>query len=175
MSVLEISAVLGNFGEFIGALLLFISLIYVGIQIRQNTADSRTNTEMSLYGFFTQINQLQATHPAVLEVFNQAMVDVTQLDDGQRRQFTWLLAAYFYSFDAMYHQLNRSQLSTGTWPVADKVVRGFFASPAVQKWWESGFFNGSPEFMTYVDAIHAETKHGEWRWVDIARVYDESS
>ena len=61
MSVLEMSAVLGNFGKFIGALLLFISLIYVGIQIRQNTADSRNNTAMSLYAFFTQINQLQAT------------------------------------------------------------------------------------------------------------------
>ena len=165
----------GAVGEILGAIGVIATLIYLAVQIRQNTADSRTNTELSLYGFFSQINQLQATNPAVLELFNQAMIDVSQLNDAERRQFTWLIAAYFYNFDAMYHQFNRSQLSSGTWPVADKVVRGLFASPAVQKWWESGFFNGSPEFMTYVDTIHTEATHGEWRWVDIARAYDESS
>ena len=37
MSWLELSQILGNMGEFFGAILLFVSLIFVGLQLRQNT------------------------------------------------------------------------------------------------------------------------------------------
>ena len=38
---------LGALGEFIGAILLFVSLIYVGLQIKQNRADKLTQRAAS--------------------------------------------------------------------------------------------------------------------------------
>ena len=164
---------LGAIGEIVGAAAVVVTLGYLAVQIRQNRADAQTNTELSLYHFFSQVNQLQATHPQLLDLMDQGMKDVRALDDSQRRQFTWLLAAYFYNFDAMYHQRRRSQLGGGTWPVIDSAMRGMLRAPSVQRWWETGFFNGSPEFRAYVDGILAESDHGEWDWVDIARAYDD--
>jgi len=43
MTVFELGAV----GEFVGAILLFVSLIYVGVQVRQNTKTSRTESRRS--------------------------------------------------------------------------------------------------------------------------------
>jgi len=41
MDLMSTAQLLGNFGEFFGALLLVGSLAYVGVQVRQNTAVSR--------------------------------------------------------------------------------------------------------------------------------------
>ena len=41
MSFVELSAVLGNIGEFIGAIAVLVTLIYLAVQIRQNTVALR--------------------------------------------------------------------------------------------------------------------------------------
>jgi hypothetical protein len=38
---------LGNYGEFLGAIAVFATLVYLAIQIRQNTAAQRTATELA--------------------------------------------------------------------------------------------------------------------------------
>ncbi len=58
MTIIEMSEVLGNFGEFFGALLLVASLVYVGIQVRQNTVATKA-----------QIQQARANGLQELEIF----------------------------------------------------------------------------------------------------------
>jgi hypothetical protein len=36
MNLFELSEMRGNCGEFLGAVLMFVSLIFVGLQIKQN-------------------------------------------------------------------------------------------------------------------------------------------
>ena len=48
MSLLELSQILGNIGEFAGAILLFASLIFVGFQIKQNTASLEENRKYAI-------------------------------------------------------------------------------------------------------------------------------
>ena len=44
MSTLEISQLLGNYGEFIGAIAVVSTLIYLSIQVRANTRSTRSQT-----------------------------------------------------------------------------------------------------------------------------------
>jgi len=44
MSALEISQLLGNYGEFIGAIAVVVTLIYLSIQVRANTRSTRSQT-----------------------------------------------------------------------------------------------------------------------------------
>ena len=43
MSTLEFSQLLGNYGEFIGAIAIVITLIYLAVQLRQNTTSVRAS------------------------------------------------------------------------------------------------------------------------------------
>ena len=43
---------LGNYGEFVGAIAVFATLVYLAIQIRQNTAAQRTATELATADVF---------------------------------------------------------------------------------------------------------------------------
>ena len=49
---------LGNIGEFLGALAVLISLVYLAIQIRQNTQTVRSATHQAWVTGVAQINML---------------------------------------------------------------------------------------------------------------------
>ncbi len=42
MSIVEIFALIGNIGEFVGAITVLVTLIYFAVQIKQNTAALRS-------------------------------------------------------------------------------------------------------------------------------------
>ena len=45
MTLIEISEVLGNFGEFVGAIAVVVTLLYLTTQIRQNTKASKVSSQ----------------------------------------------------------------------------------------------------------------------------------
>jgi hypothetical protein len=47
VSALEISQLLGNYGEFIGAIAVVVTLVYLSIQVRANTRSTRSQTLLS--------------------------------------------------------------------------------------------------------------------------------
>ena len=58
MSTLEISQLLGNYGEFVGAIAIVITLVYLTVQIRQSNqatnAASRDAAVAHVLGYFEQ-------------------------------------------------------------------------------------------------------------------------
>ena len=75
MSALEISQLLGNYGEFVGAIAIVVTLIYLAVQLRQNTASVRA-------GAYQTWTSATADHLGTAQV-NDAMSQViaTGLDD----------------------------------------------------------------------------------------------
>ena len=47
MTVIELSQVLGNFGEFFGAIAVVVTLAYLVVQIRQNTRSLNDSRELA--------------------------------------------------------------------------------------------------------------------------------
>ena len=47
MSILEISEILGNLGEFVGAIGVVVTLVYLAYQIRQNTRQLEQNVTIA--------------------------------------------------------------------------------------------------------------------------------
>ena len=67
MTVIELSQVLGNFGEFFGAIAVVVTLIYLAIQLRQNTKGIRAQ---SYYNVLSGKNALYRELGANAELFN---------------------------------------------------------------------------------------------------------
>ena len=51
---------LGNIGEFVAAVAVFVSLLYLAIQIRQNTKSVRTSTYQAVLDSSHRVNELFA-------------------------------------------------------------------------------------------------------------------
>ena len=75
-------------------------------------------------------------------------------------------------FDNLYKQRPSGALSEESWGSNEMTVEGLLRNRSVQLWWESGFFQASPEFAKYVEDLRKSSGEASWGWVDIARVFD---
>ena len=82
MSIIE----LGALGEFIGAVLLFGSLVFVGLQIRQNTKSIRASTYREAISDFAYGIEELNHDPELTQIWFDGMRDFESLsrEDKQR-------------------------------------------------------------------------------------------
>jgi hypothetical protein len=55
----------------------------------------------------------------------------------------------------------------------EMAIDGLIRNPSVAIWWDSDFFQATPEFTQYVDSLRTKPD-SSWQWVDIARKYDDA-
>ena len=93
---------LANLGEIIGAIAVVVSLIYLAVQVRQNTQAQRTeNFSRAL----DRVAALQATlsqDPESSVIFSKGVLDSSELTPKERLQFTWAMYELFGAFEFMF-------------------------------------------------------------------------
>jgi len=148
---------LGNIGEFIGALAVVISLVYLAIQIRQNTAHMRENSEYSKLllqeNFVSSEEQFATallTNDEMYRVWRSGSTTSEELQDDDRERFGLMIYATMYR----YHFLYRSRVIE---PMEYKrsliQIDHLAAMPAVRRWWyrQREAFTFDPGFVELVD------------------------
>jgi hypothetical protein len=114
MDFMSAAQLLGNIGEFVGAILLFVSLIYIGVQIRQNTrataAEVYQSRALGAQDYFLH----QAADPELADIFlrieQEGADEIDKLTDNQRRRYTaWHLAG-LARLDNSYYQFTHGFL-----------------------------------------------------------------
>jgi hypothetical protein len=109
MDLMSTAQLLGNFGEFFGALLLVGSLIYVGAQIKQNTSATRaqvyqTRTGQAQDQFLWQINS-----PDLIGITNEIEYSdpentLAQLSVMERQRFILFQTNALNRMDNLFYQ-----------------------------------------------------------------------
>ena len=62
---------LGNYGEFVGAIAVVVTLVYLARQIRQNTDATRATLDCAIRSDFNRLHELVMTNPNALDLVNR--------------------------------------------------------------------------------------------------------
>ena len=145
---------LGAIGELIGAAAVLITLVYLALQMRQNTKAVRIAARTTLQESFSGVANLLASSPEIAELYLRGCVDYRALSKTDRLRFSSVLQNYLFSIDMLHQQA--SEGVTGTTGVLER-VRPLFKQPGVRDWWgqNSGLFR--PAFVRTVESVIAET------------------
>ena len=106
---------LGNIGEFVGAVFVVVSFIYLALQIRQNTRAIRTSTYQSALDSTNQVTELILAHPHLERIYRVGRRDLSQLTDDERPQFRMLIDQFMNVFETMFLQHQRGMLDEDFW------------------------------------------------------------
>ena len=95
---------LGNIGEFIAALGVIVSLIYLAVQIQRNTASVRTSTQQQLATVFSTLNMKMIDQLGSFDPDVSAKVQLKGLYDDNRlyrflKQYDYKIVAFHVSYD----------------------------------------------------------------------------
>jgi len=129
---------LGALGEFIGALLLFISLIYVAIQLRQNTRALRAASQRSSTDQFTNIDLTIMGNPdlreAVFAMASEAKFSEMNLDQAIRTNA--VLQAYCNTLSNVYRDAKAGVAASGDWKQLESSIKANMVGNALfREWW----------------------------------------
>ena len=144
---------LGNLGDFLGGVGVVVTLLYLAVQIRQNTRSSRTQsyqaavTSVSDQTFNVWMNA-DAAH-----VFQSGLFDFEALSPFERNQFTGILAAMVRNHENIHYQYKSGAIDRSLWSGWEWRIASTFSLPGVQTWWGAQKNAYSEEFQAFVDSL----------------------
>lgn len=157
LSVMEMSEFFGNIGEFIGAIAVVVTLLFVGLQLRQNTQALRSATMQSI---FEATNDVWKHNSQGDLARTQEMVDISQKssrDPAEDLFFRSWVILTFRSQENIYYQ-NKQGFADSYFSNLEKRVNGTMSLPYMRQAWIDGLVQGflSDEYIEFVNRVVAK-------------------
>ena len=115
---------LGNLGDFIGGVAVLVTLVYVAIQIRQNTAQlkiggeiARTDTYARSVESFSEFRSLLISDSEMADIYLRGCRDMGSLSPVERLRFYLILQQVFHTVQAALANTTATgtKLRSGFW------------------------------------------------------------
>jgi hypothetical protein len=142
---------LGSIGEVLGALGVIISLIYLAVQIRQNTRSLRASSRQAVLDGQSNFATLLLHNDNMARVYRVGIEDIGKLTDDERVQLDALLVTMFRSFQNLYFEHESSTVEQGIWDGFHRNMLWHMKRPGVREWWETRKVLYSPAFSAFLD------------------------
>ena len=142
---------LGNLGEFVGALGVVISLIYLARQMSQNTTSVRAASFNSMTE--NSIRLLENTFPDAefAEFLHKAQSDPSELTPAESIQWDSYMTAVFRHFGNLVYQYRVGSLDQLMWEAYQRTLKQHLRTPAWRTWFEGNSHIFSTSLVEQVD------------------------
>jgi len=142
---------IGAVGEIIGATCVLATLIYLSIQIRNNTREVQTENVHRVTDSFNELNLLLASDGALAELWHKGAENYDSLTDTEKARFNFLWLSAFRIYDSLYYQIQRGTGDEILWNTELTTLNWLFSFPGTREWWRQQHFAFSPGFKEYID------------------------
>ena len=141
---------LGNIGEFLGAVDVIVSLVYLAIQIRHNTRAVRNSAHQEVIRGMQGFISLVAGDSDTANFYERGLSDSRDLSRAERIRFSLLLTQFFYSFGQMYDLHREGTLDSESWDAQKEILRWVIKQPGVKRWWPNARSQIPSSFADFV-------------------------
>jgi hypothetical protein len=139
------------YSELIGAVAVVVSLVYLALQIRQNTRAIRGSTLDAITAHMQEELRWSSEMP---EIFRKALEDPEELTFEESWRLSEFVTAAFTARQNEYHQYKQGLLDEDVWASVENIIRIFMGMAWVQNWWqEYGRKNLSESFVRKVESL----------------------
>ena len=149
---------LGAIGEIIGALAVFVTLVYLATQIRQNTSAVRAAAQDSSVGAVTDIRSHVFSDPEITKIYLKGLEDPDSLDPVEKARFTLVMHNILWSLWNVYSQSSFAELSSDIWESQIHVVKRVFGSNGGQQFLDNHGHEFPDSFMEVVRGFVSDRK-----------------
>jgi len=147
---------LANVGEFLGGLGVIVSLIYLAVQIRGNTSSQQSETYARSLERMAYMQEFMAKDHALTKMFNEGLIDPSQLTITQKIQFAWVLTEMFGNLEFMFFQSEQRNIPAELWDRWEETMKWWLTFPGVVAWWKGKPTPFTPAFMSCVEECIAQ-------------------
>lgn len=142
---------LANLGEFAGGIAVIASLVYLALQIRQNTQSVRSATLANNTQIWSSM-LLEIGSKDKLDAYLQGAVGKADMAPEHFLQFFMLARALFVSFENQYYQYLHGSMDEQIYLGYERTINAeILAFRGFRMYWEQHREDYSEQFRVYVD------------------------
>ncbi len=154
---------LGAVGEFIGGVAVLVTLIYLAVQIKQNTNVHASLIRQNFYDATQQMMLHAVESTEFMELFNRAWSTNDSLSSSEQMQIWRHMQAIFMGYQGFFEQYKSGALPEKDWALMRKILTTFWLADGKGKneAWElmsrGRFFN--EDFLEEIDSLKEGAMH----------------
>lgn len=126
---------LAQLGEFMGGIVVVISLVYLAHQVRQNTRSLRTENYARVLDRMSTLQSRLASDADLNRIVSLGAEDPARLSRAERVRFAWALYELFGAAEFMFHQAREDALPEAVWARWEATIAWWLSHPGMQAWW----------------------------------------
>ncbi len=142
---------LGNLGEFFGALGVIGSLVYLGLQIHQNTRALKAGSNHAINDSFSAFLTLLVQTPEADRIMEAGVTGIETLSADERSTFYSLLGILFGNFENAFFHYQQGMMDDDQWHRWCIAIGWYVGFPGVARWWSNRKVVCSDAFRELVD------------------------
>lgn len=132
---------------------VFASLVFVGLQIRQNTRALKATSHHAVTDSFNALNALLATDQNVARIWRCGLADLGNLNDDEATSFSFLALANMRIFETLYYQNKTGTMEEDLFEAELNTLKWAFTNPGIRTWWRANPISFSTEYRAFIDAL----------------------
>jgi len=137
--------------EFISAAAVVVGLLFVGLELRQNTTVQRITATQVLTAEYADALEVMAYEGEAACIYALGINGLSNLDDVQRLRFFVIMFQIYRSAEQLHYYSLEGMLEPRIWRGFERQLEEITQLPGVQEWWSARHNWFSDEFQSYVD------------------------
>ena len=143
---------IGVLSQLVGTLGVIASLVFVGVQIRQNTKATRAQVHESITSGYQAAAQSVTTHA---EVFARGIAATPEsfsaFSEADKMTYFGVIFGFFKHFENMHAQYENGYVDPESWTAWSEHMLMYFHQPGVQVWWSLRKGTFRPSFRAFLE------------------------
>ena len=149
---------IGALGQVVAATAVVVSIIYLSMQIRQNTQTTKLEAERDIALHLAK--SLQDAAPTKLPgIFVRASTDPSTVTEDELAQFGFYVLGFFRLVQHAYDQRLEGNLSDRTWESVEVFLATQLRAPGVRAIWKIRGETYKREFQNYVNSLQIDESY----------------
>ena len=160
MTLMDTAQLLGNFGEFVGATVVFVTLIYLVRQVRQNTRSLTASAYQTWVATNMSMNDVDSDLSVTLA---SGVYDSSGLNNDNYMQFAMWNYSFIQMAQATDYLHEMGSIDDDLWKAEMSRTHANLGQPGVQQWWQAGGRTQFPAgFVARLEAVESDAIR--WAW-----------
>jgi hypothetical protein len=150
---------LGAIGEAMGGAGVVLTLLYLAIQVRQHTAEMRSQASESVAENLREWLMPMIEDPELSRIFRMGAEGWDHFAPDDKARFFHMAFVWLKTIEAAHYQFVRGRLDPEVWKGWEAVVTSYLRGPGIQGYWCQRRQGFSASFQAYVDSVPRDGIH----------------
>lgn len=124
----------GAIGDFVSGVAVIVSLVYLAMQIRQNTNATKAGAYQQ-YRMHQHNVLIQTTDPKVMKAYLLGRTSLEEMSDDDRHVFHMAVTLMLNNYESLFHMTRLGVIDHEM--TSDAPLKDLFRHRGVQDWWRS--------------------------------------